>query len=341
MNNGRKHYIDNLRGFTTLTLFPYHIFRIYDRWDDKFYIFGKELLIPSIFNVICGLWMMPLLFAIAGISSRYALEKRSVGEYAKERVHKLLLPLLFGLLLVVPIQPYLAAMFRNGHANYLDSFTTLTDLSGYDGAFSVGHLWFLLFLFVISMVSIFFMVLYKKKGKGTLGDNVPLILIILMGLLPVIGSPIDIGGKSPTEDMAYFLLGYFFLSNDNIQKKLEKYRFLLLGSFVLYALFVIFITKGEFYEIAPWLAILALLGIARRHLNFGGKITDYLSKSSFGTYIFHQSWIVVTAFFVFKFTDNPILQIPLILVSTVFFTYSTYEICRRISVFRWMFGLKK
>lgn len=342
--NNRKHYLDNLRAFTILLLFPFHIFMIYNNWGEDFYIHGEALLIPSIFNSVLSFWMMPLLFAIAGISSRYALERRSTGEYANERVSKLLLPLIFGVLLIVPIQPYLAGIHFNGQANYLDSFTKVTDLSGYDGAFTPGQLWFILFLFVISMVCLPFMIWYKNKGKGTLGGKVSLAFLFLMGLLPCIGSLLKIGeqsAKSPTEYLAYFLLGYFFLSNDNVLKKLEQYRFLLLGLFILYAGFTVFILNGEFYEVASWLAILAILGIARRYLNFNGKITGYLSKSSFGIYLFHQSWIVITAFFIFKVTDIPFLQIPTILLSSIILTYGTYEICRRVSVLRWMFGLRK
>jgi len=342
--NNRKHYLDNLRAFTIVLLFPFHIFMIYNNWGEAFYLHGKDILITSVFNIIASFWMMPLLFAVAGISSRYALEKRSAGEYTKERVSKLLIPLIFGVLLVIPIQPYIAGLFWHGQANYLDSFTKITDLSGYDGAFTPGHLWFILFLFVISMVSLPFMILYKNKAKGTLGDKMPLILVLLMGLLPCIGSLLKIGGesdKSPTENLAYFILGYFFLSNDNLLRKLEKYRFLLLGLFILYAGFTAFFIDWKFYEIASWLGILMLLGMARRYLNFSGKVTAYLSKSSFGVYLFHQSWIVVMAFFIFKVTDNPIVQIPLILLSSVILTYGTYEICRQIQVFRWIFGLKK
>ena len=340
----RKHYLDNLRAFTILLLFPFHIFMIYNNWGERFYIHGKNLLIPSIFNMIASFWMMPLLFAVAGISSRYALQNRSAAAYIKERVSKLLLPFIFGILLVVPIQPYLAGLYWNNQAHYFDSFKKITDLSGYDGAFTPGQLWFLLFLFVISMVCLPFMIWYKSKGRGMLGGRVPLIIVVFMGLLPCIGSLIKIGGesvKSPTEYLAYFLLGYFFLSNDELLKKLEKYRFLLLGLFVLYAGFTIYIINGEFYEMASWISILAILGMARRYLNFSGKIAGYLSKSSFGVYLFHQSWIVIAAFFIFKMTDNYILQIPLIFLSSVILTYSTYEICKRISVFRWIFGLKK
>jgi len=337
----RKHYLDNLRAITILLLFPYHTFMIYNNWGESFYIHGQNLLVPSTFIGVNWMWMMPLLFAIAGMSSRYALERRSTGEYAKERVSKLLIPLIFGLLLVVPVQPYIAGMFFNGGAGYFDSFTKLTDFSGYDGAFAVGHLWFIVFLFVISIVCLPFMIWYKNKGKGTLGDKTPLIAVILMGLLPCIGSLVDISGKSPTEYLAYFALGYFFLSNDNLLEKLEKYRFLLLGLFVAYAAFMLFILDGKFFEMASWLSILAILGLARRYFNFSGRITGYLSKSSFGVYIFHQSWIVVAAFFIFKVVASPWLQIALILVVSIVLTYLTYEIARRVPVLRWMFGLKK
>ena len=340
----RKHYLDNLRAFTILFLFPYHIFVIYS-WGAHWYIRGENLWIPTISNEIANFWMMPLLFAIAGISSRYALEKRNAGEYAKERVCKLLLPLLFGLLLVIPIQPYLAAMFLNGEASYFNSFTKLTDLTGYDGAFTPAHLWFILVLFVISMACLPFMIWYKNKGKGTLGDNVPLILVILLGLLPCIVKNnifevIEIDGKSILEYSVYFLLGYFFLSNDSLLKKLEKYRFLLLGLSVSYAVVMTFVLNGEFYELASWLSVLMILGMGRRYLNFTGKITGYLAKSSFGIYIFHQSWIVVTAFLILQFTDTAIFQILLIFPSSIILTYATYEICRRVPVLRSMFGLK-
>jgi len=314
---------------------------IYNNWGENWYIHGKDLLFPSFFNMLAATWMMPLLFVLAGMSSRYSLETRRLGEYAKERVHKLLLPLIFGLLLVIPIQSYLAGLYFNDHANYLDYFTKVTDLSGYDGMFTPGQLWFILFLFVFSMISLPFMRWYKNKGKGTLGGKAPLIFIILMGLIPVIGNEIlEIGGKSPTENLAYFLLGYFFLSNDDLLERLDKYRFLLLGLFVLGAGLTYYF-NGFLYEFVSWVAVLTLLGMARHYLDFSGKITGYLSKSSFGVYIFHQSWIVITAFFILKITDAIIIQIPLIFISAIALTYLTHELCKRTAVTRWMFGLKK
>jgi len=340
----RKHFIDNLRTLTILLLFPYHISMIYNNWGETFYIHGKDLTIPSLFVGINSMWMMPLLFALAGISTYYALEKRSNGEYIRERFNKLFLPFVFGVLLIVPIQPYLASLFLRGQAGYFDSFTWLTDLSGYDGAFSIGHLWFILFLFVFSLVSLPLLIWYKNKGKSTLGDKLPLPAVVLLGLLPCIGSVIKIGGestKSPTENLAYFLLGYFLLTNEKLLEKLDKYRFQLLGCFVGYAVFSLYVIDGEFFEMISWLAILAALGLSRHYLDFSGKNAKYFAKSSFGVYFFHQSWIVIVAFFIFKVTDNPLWQIPTIFLVAVGATYLSYEICRRIAILRWMFGLKE
>ncbi len=337
----RKTYLDNLRALTILLLFPFHTFMIYNNWGEPFYVHGAELVVPSVINHVLWVWMMPLLFAVAGISSRYALQKRSAAQYAKERVQKLLVPLVFGILLLLPVQSYIAGLYHGGSSGYLGYFTKLTDFTGYDGAFTPGHLWFILFLFAISMLSLPFMVLYRKRGNGTLGAKTPLAALMLMGILPCLGNVLfDISGKSPTEYLAYFLLGYFFLASDAVQQKFITHRFMLLGiSIVASGLSLYF--DELLFELASWLAVLAVLGLAGQYLGGDGRVMGYLVKSSFGVYLFHQTWIVVAGYFVLKLTDNYWLQIPLILFFTVFLTFLSYEIARRVPPLRWMLGLKR
>lgn len=341
--SNRKYYIDNLRSFTVLLLFPYHIFMVYNNWGESWYIHGENLAVPSFINMINSCWMMPLLFCIAGVSSRYSLQKRSAGEYAKERVNKLLLPFVFGMFLIVPVQPYLAGLYFYGKGNYLDFFTKFEDLSGYNGGWTVGHLWFILFLFVISMICLPFMLRYNSRGKGTIGGKWSLVFVMLLGLLPCI-TGIDIfefmepGGKSPLEYTVFFLLGFFFLSNDSLIDKLEKNRFLLSGLAVA-AIGLVYYLGGIFREAASWILILMVIGLFKRYLNFRNKFTDYLAKSSFGVYIFHQSVIVAAAFFTLKITSVPALQMLLIFISAVPITYFIYELCARTPVLRWMFAL--
>ncbi len=335
----RKHYLDNLRSLCILLLFPFHVFMIYNNWGESFYIHGEDLAVPSVINQLLYLVMMPLLFTIAGISSRYALGKRSVRQYASERVHKLLLPLIFSMLLILPVQSYIAGLFHNGHANYFCYYTAVTDFTGYDGAFTPGHLWFILFLFVISMISLPLMRLAKRGGEAS--KPMPFWVLILLGLLPCLGNmAFDISGKSPTEHLAYFLLGCFALDNETVQQTLEKRRFVLLGMAVTGAALT-FCFDHILYELVSWLAVLSALGFGRHCLNSAGRVSHYLSASSFGLYVFHQSWIVIVGYFVLQWTEKYLLQIPFILAASAALTFATHEAAKRARILRWMFGLKR
>jgi surface polysaccharide O-acyltransferase-like enzyme len=204
-----------------------------------------------------------------------------------------------------------------------------------------GQLWFILYLFVMVIISLPFMILYNQHSKNVLLGKTPLIVLILFGIIPVFAHPLlNIGGKSLCEYLAYFLLGYFVLSNENVLQKLDDYRFFLLGIAVVSSGVSCYFDNA-FFEAASWLSVLAILGLARHSLNFSNKYTDYLSKFSFGVFIFHQSWIVIAAFFIFGLTGKPALQIPAIMLSAIILTYLSYEICKRIPPLRWMFGLKK
>jgi hypothetical protein len=51
---------------------------------------------------------MPLMFWLTGASSWYALEFRTGRRYLKERILRLFIPLVFGIIIIVPPQGYLA-----------------------------------------------------------------------------------------------------------------------------------------------------------------------------------------------------------------------------------------
>lgn len=106
----RKNYIDNLRVFCILLLFPYHTGMLYNDWGEAFYIHSEtELPLTYVMSAIYP-WWMTLLFVIAGISAYYALSNRSTKEFLLERVKKLLIPLLVGVITIVPMQTYIADM---------------------------------------------------------------------------------------------------------------------------------------------------------------------------------------------------------------------------------------
>ena len=129
---------------TILLLFPVHSFRVWNYFGTKFYIWQGENKLLSTLIVLVNPWFMPLLFVLAGMSARYALEKRSRRDFVRQRIRKLLIPFLCGLLFLVPFQTLYARKFFYGYEGGLVGhwkyfFTHLTDFSGYDGAFTPGH----------------------------------------------------------------------------------------------------------------------------------------------------------------------------------------------------------
>ena len=126
----RRYDIDWLRVLAVLLLFPFHTARIFDTFG-TWYVKNdtlSEALTYFIFYV--HPWHMPLLFLLAGASTWFALSYRSAGQYTKERFIRLLIPFIFGLLVIVPPQSYLGLL---GHTGFSGSY-----LEWYPNFFSIN-----------------------------------------------------------------------------------------------------------------------------------------------------------------------------------------------------------
>ena len=343
----RKNYIDNLRVFCILLLFPFHTGMLYNDWGEAFYIHSDmELPLTYVMSAIYP-WWMTLLFVIAGISAYYALSNRSTKEFLLERVKKLLIPLLVGVVTIVPMQTYIADRFHNGYTgnffeHYVVYFTRFTDLSGYDGGFTPAHLWFILYLFLISVVLLPFM---KKYADGVWKCNFEKLNyagVFSLFILILLCTPILEIGKSMGEALACFSIGFFVLSNDQIQEKVEK-NVVLSG-----ALAVVFLVirlwlwrKGDYGIILDimhgmwfWSVILFLLGLWRKYFNDTNPIMTYLSRASFWLYYIHQTVLVVLGYYVLKYIDVVWMQYITICFGTFLISVLCYEIIRRSRLLR-------
>jgi len=352
----RKHYIDNLRFLSVFLLFPFHACMIYNAFGENFYIRGPQVRLFNDFIMITWPWFMPLLFVIAGISSAYALKKRTAKQFLAERFVKLFLPFIFGTLIYIPIQTYFAERYHNQYTGgffhqYVLFFTKPTDLTGYTGGFTPGHLWFILFLLIISIIALPIMKIYIKSSHPIKGSKLSIPVLIPFFLIPLLMTPIlDVEGKSLGQFLALFLLGFFILSEEDVIQRLEKHRWLLSAVSILLLisyLVMIYVDLDYgilfdiYYYFIMWICILAILGMGKHFLNFSNRISTYLTKASFPIYFFHQTWLVATAFYVFKFTSIIALQFVLIVILSVCFTFLNYELFRRIPLTRFMFGIKK
>ena len=78
----RKYYVDNIRWITILLLVPYHAAMAWNVWGEPNYIYFESNKIISSIVV----FLSP--YFIAGISTKFALQKRTIGQYVLERTKK-------------------------------------------------------------------------------------------------------------------------------------------------------------------------------------------------------------------------------------------------------------
>lgn len=351
----RRYYLDNLRWAAILLLFPFHTAMIYNDYGENFYVRGPSIPAVTAFILATYSWFMPLLFVLAGISASLALEKRTPKEFASERLRKLLVPFISGVLLLIPVQTYFAERFHNGYTGgyfqqYLLFFTKQTDLTGYTGGFTPGHLWFLLYLFVISLLALPILLWYRNSGHKLHAEKLTVPVLTALFLIPLILAPLSVGGKSVGEDFALFLLGFFILREERVIDRLETNRRALLAAgivltavgmgFHYHHIFTSGIVADVYQRLTGWVCILAIVGMAKRHFNFQNRSTTYLSKACFPIYVIHQTALITVAYCVFQVTSTPAVQIPLILAFSVALTFAAYELFRRIPPLRFLFDIK-
>ncbi len=348
----RKHYIDNLRWVCILLLVPFHAAIAHNSWGEANYIHFEESKVLSAFVVLVSPWYMALMFVLAGTSARYSLQKRTAKEFLAERAKRLLFPLILGLLTVVPVMAYYADVFWNHYAgnffgHYQIFFSRFTDLTGYDGGFTPGHLWFLLYLFFVSVLALAIICLQERFGKKNRFSprkrlpNPGIGIVYACGLLPAVAKPVlNMNGKSAGAFFSLFMLGYYLLSQEEILAQIKKYRLPSLLVFLVsdtanVCLYLWSNLSGGLLNLATmqaalWFGILAALGYGQAYFNGSCKLTRWLSENSFLFYIWHFMWLVVCQFYMHRLLANTWVLFFASVIAAYLLTFGTILLVNRV-----------
>ena len=151
---GRLYYLDWLRVLAMIGIFFFHNARFYDVFSDWHVRNASTNMGASALIAFMSQWIMPLFFLIAGAGTYYALKSRWAGQFVQERTLRLLVPLIFGMFVIVVPQAYFEAVSHGEQLGGYSFFqiyglylTTLPDLNWF-------HLWFLVDLFIFSIITI-------------------------------------------------------------------------------------------------------------------------------------------------------------------------------------------
>jgi glucans biosynthesis protein C len=328
-------------------------------------------------------WGMSLVFLLAGASAWFALQSRSGRQFINERFKRLLIPFIVAFIVLSPFQAYIMSYFiasgySNFHADLFQFFPYFFEHIHIGGDLKFltiygYHLWFLAFLYIISMMALP-VLMYLKQGRG------PRIILRLAAIckipagLFIFVPPIALirillwapypGYQGWADFYTWFMIfvfGFILFANDTFQAIIQKQGkiFVSVAFVCIVALIIANITGGlsklehaasysagyMFYQllisIAMWSMTISALYAAMKFLNFCNKVLQYANEAILPLYILHEPVIIIIAFFVLAWGIPTGIKFVFVTTSSLLITLAIYELLiRRIKPIRWLFGMK-
>src|SRR5690606_12566734 len=150
----RRYDIDWLRVIAIGLLLLYHVSIGFQKWETMIgFITNGESWDPlwppmTMLNV----WRIPILFFVSGMGVYFAIRKRNWKQLLKERTIRILVPYIFGIFTIVPLQFLIVQKYYNFELSYTAN---------------PAHLWFLgnIFAYVVLLLPAFFYIMINEDKR--------------------------------------------------------------------------------------------------------------------------------------------------------------------------------
>lgn len=367
----RRYDLDWLRVIVFGLLIFYHVGMFFVPWGFhiKNNIIYPELRWPMLF---VNQWRLPILFVISGMGTYYALSKRSGLQFAKERIQRLLLPLITGILLIVPPQVYFERLDKGQfEGSYFDFWPSQAFIGIYpEGNFSWHHLWFLPYLLLFSLVLIPAFLYLRNHSESWLLKKMRALaskpfglfwLIIPLYLWEALLEPFFPSTHALWGDwfnlinyINLFFYGFLLISVKDVFWKtvLTNRRIYLYFGLAGFTLMVglrqvledstlVHFIEALLKVFNLWSWILALFGFAAAYLNRSGNVLSYANEAVYPFYILHQTFTIGIGYFIMCLDWGFWTKFMLMSVGTFGLAWGIYEFgIKRWKWIRPFFGMK-
>jgi glucan biosynthesis protein C len=375
----RRYDLDWVRIGAFMLLILYHVGMYYVTWDWHVKSPQASAAIEPLM-MLTSPWRLSLLFLVSGVATGYLLARQGAGHFMGQRSTRLLIPLIFGMLVIVPPQSYLEVVEKLRYAGGFAEFYRLY-ITGFHGFCRGGdclimptwnHLWFVAYLWVYTVLLYLAVRLApplipwlrriaeeRMSGFGVLLWPIAYLAVIRLGLAPRFPATHALVGDWYNHAMYFgvFLLGFSLAGARAAWGALERARWLTLGFAVVGWAFLVayFGAYSDDAAVPPvalrwfqrgvygaeqWLAIAAAVGFAHRHLTHDSAVRRYLTSAIFPVYILHQTVIVVVAHALKPSHLYPPVEGVLLVLVTAATCFLSYEAIRRVRLLRPLFGLE-
>lgn len=375
----RRHDIDALRVIAFAFLILYHVGMLYVHdwgWHIKSSYQSEALQLPMLFM---NRWRMDLIFLISGIAAAFLLKPGQTGRFLALRSWRLLLPLTFGIVVVVPVQPYVQGVSNGlvepGFFGFLAEYYTArrwpeNAFDGWQHGYTWNHLWYLAYLWAYTVALVAVLPLLRSgPGRRLLDAFAGLrgIALLLLPALPLLFYTVTLQPLFPDNGdfihdwyrnavyFTVFLYGFAIARSEAFWAEALRLRRISLGlALILFPIYAV-VRHGlpddipYWHELLivtlrnfyVWAMLLAILGWAHALLNRPFAWLPRANEAVYPWYMLHQSLIVLIAYWLVPLRLGAALECTLVLAGTAAGCYLLHEyLIRRVNVLRPLFGLK-
>lgn len=369
----RRYDLDWVRTGAFGLLIIYHIALFFSPWDWHVNSRHPQNWIATAL-VLSNPWRLTLLFFVSGAAMSFLARKLTPADLAINRSQRLLTPLLFGIIVLVPPQAYFQELEQGraggGFLHFWVQYFADRTLCMADNCQVVpfNHLWFVVYIWAYAMVLA--VLLSWPRSLDGLGNALeralagwkalvlPILYLAVVRwlLFPEFGLTNRLFSDWYNHAMSFagFLAGFCLARRPLFWTSLERTRWLSLALAVGASSLLAWQTaragnrtpppdpwQAMVYASAQWGAIAAILGFSYRHLrNATGPIQRYLNDGVFTFYLVHQTIIVMVAHWIDPLSINAEAGAFLVVASTAAGCVICYEIARRSGPFRPLFGIR-
>jgi glucans biosynthesis protein C len=372
----RRNDLDWLRLIAIIILLFFHTGMLFNPWE--WHIKNGDTSESFRYWMIwLHFWRMPLLLFISGAGTYLAMRKRTPGQYAGERVKRLLIPLAFGMFVIVPPQIYFEHI--NEYSGYGDFYKTVFNFVPYpEGSFSWHHLWFIAYLLIYSLIALPFVNFLRSERSAAFKASVSKVLVRPVGILMVpailiLVTQIILRPYFPEETHAllddwgyftfyfsFFILGMTCFSYGPIWNSIGANRKHLLVAALL-SLVPFYGTYLHFREVVvlpwptdtvetifdvtaifvSWFWVISVIAWGQHYLNRPHSWLKHFNEGLYPFYILHQTVIIAIGYYVCKLPWSIGAKFWTVSFLTLLSCVLIYfAIIRPFNIVRLLFGLK-
>lgn len=377
----RRYDIDWLRTIAFGLLILYHVGMYYVAdWGWHLKSVNQSVVLQDIM-ILTNPWRMSLLFFISGMALALVEHRYSWFKLAGKRSSRLMIPLLFGMFILVSPQPYFEALnqnliepgFINFWVQYINPNTPLLrDHHSVIGLLTWNHLWFLPYLWVYTLILLAVRPALNWIMGCSATQRVPFWAIVISINLCLALIWMNLRADYPPTNALIgdwynhgkyflaFLVGFCVAKQPHWWQQVIHFKFVFIVLAVLgysllildrhgfldlpqatYELTWVRLIIGNLLAMNHWAWIFGLVGCAGAWLNKPSPVIAYTDKAILPWYMFHQTLIICLAWWFKPWNISPYIEPILIIAMTWIGCLIGYELVKRTKISRTLFGINQ